>query len=133
MNFVDAVKSGYRNYATFSGRASRSAFWWWVLFQILADILIAILFGGGHMMRGPGEMGFNYEGGLIANLWSLANLLPGLAVAARRLHDVDKSAWWLLIGLIPVIGWIVLIVWYAQKSDSGANRFGPAPDIGTSA
>lgn len=133
MNFVDAVKSGYQNYANFSGRAPRSAFWWWVLFQILVHVLIAILFGGGRMMHEPGQMGFNYQGGLVANLWSLANFLPGLALAVRRLHDIDKSGWWVLIALIPVIGWIVLVVWYAQKSDSGANRFGPAPEIAASA
>lgn len=127
MNFVDAVKSGYQNYVNFSGRSARSAFWWWVLFQIIANVVIALIFGGGHMTTGNGGMGMNYEGGLVANLWSLANFLPGLAVSIRRLHDIDKSGWWILIVLIPLVGWIILIVWDCQEGTKGNNRFGPDP------
>jgi uncharacterized membrane protein YhaH (DUF805 family) len=125
MNFQDAVKSGYQNYVTFSGRASRSAFWWWVLFQIVASVVIALIFGGGRMGMDQGSMQMHYQGGVVANLWALANLLPGISVGIRRLHDIDKSGWWSLIVLVPLVGWIVLVVWYCQKGTPGANRFGP--------
>ena len=123
MNFVEAVKSGYQNYVNFSGRSARSAFWWWVLFQFIVSIVIAMVEGGGHASAGM----MSYNAGPIAMVWSLANLLPGIAVAVRRLHDIDKSGWWLLIGLIPLIGWIILIVWYATKGTTGSNRFGADP------
>lgn len=127
MTFGQSITSGYQKYVTFAGRAVRSEFWYWALFQLLAQIVIGAIFGGGHMTTGGGGMNMHYEGGLVANLWSLANLLPGLAVAVRRLHDIDRSGWWLLIGLIPLVGWIILIVWYCQQGTPGANRFGPAP------
>jgi uncharacterized membrane protein YhaH (DUF805 family) len=125
MNFQDAVRSGYQNYVTFNGRASRSALWWWVLFQIIAALVVALIFGGGHMQMDQVTMRMHYQGGLVSNLWSLANFLPGLAVGIRRLHDIDKSGWWSLIVLVPFVGAIVLIVWYCQKGTPGANRFGP--------
>ena len=125
MNFQDAVRSGYQNYVTFSGRASRSAFWWWVLFQVVASVAIALIFGGGHMQMDQASMQMHYQGGLVYNLWSLANFLPALSVGIRRLHDIDKSGWWSLIALVPLVGAIVLIVWYCQKGTPGANRFGP--------
>ena len=127
MNFVEAVKSAYQKYITFSGRAARSELWWWTLFQVIANVVIAAIFGGGHMAMGDGAMNMHYQGGLVANLWALANFLPGLAVAIRRLHDLDKSGWWSLIVLIPLVGWIILIVWYCTKGTPGANRFGPEP------
>jgi uncharacterized membrane protein YhaH (DUF805 family) len=125
MTFVEAVKSAYQNYVTFSGRATRSELWFWVLFQIIMSIVIGLIFGGGHMVMGDGAMNMHYEGGLVANLWSLANFLPGLAVGIRRLHDLDKSGWWTLIAFIPLVGWIILIVWYCTKGTPGANSFGP--------
>lgn len=122
MNMIEAVKAAFSNYATFSGRAQRSAYWWFVLFNLLVSAALAILFGGG------GGMGHGMGGGNIANsLWSLATLLPSLAVGARRLHDIDRTGWWLLIGFIPLIGLIVLIVFFASKGTPGPNRFGPDP------
>ena len=125
MTFQDAIKSGDQNYATFSGRSARSSYWWWALFQIIASVVLAMIFGGAHVVRDGGMMQMHYDGGLIANLWSLANIVPSLAVGIRRLHDIDKSGWWTLIVFVPLIGWIVLIVWYCTKGTPGANRFGP--------
>jgi uncharacterized membrane protein YhaH (DUF805 family) len=124
MTFQGAISAGYQNYANFTGRASRSAYWWWTLFQVLATAAIGIVFGHGVMMMDPNTMAMDYHGGVVSNLWSLANLLPCLALGARRLHDIGKSGWWQLIVLIPLIGWIVLIVWFCQKSDAGANQHG---------
>ncbi|WP_426031774.1 DUF805 domain-containing protein [Cypionkella sp. TWP1-2-1b2] len=127
MNFVEAVKSGYANYVNFSGRAQRSAYWWWVLFQVGVGLAIALIEGGGSFSRGAGSMQFAVVGGTFSMIWSLINLLPGLAVAVRRLHDLDKSGWWLLIGLIPLVGAIILLVWFCSRGTGGANRFGADP------
>lgn len=124
MTAVDAVKSAYRNYLTFSGRAIRSEYWWFMLFQIVVAIIIAVLEGGGSGQMGGGEMGYSYNAGPIGIVWSLVNLLPGIGLGIRRLHDLDKSGWWLLIALVPLIGAIVLIVWFATKGTTGPNRFG---------
>jgi uncharacterized membrane protein YhaH (DUF805 family) len=118
--FQEAISSGFDHYTKFDGRASRSAFWWWALFQLLvliaAEILDSIL-----------GTSFIY---LIA---ALALLLPSLSVSIRRLHDTGRSGWWLLIGLIPLIGFIVLLIFYLEDSDSAPNEYGPPPAGGVSA
>jgi uncharacterized membrane protein YhaH (DUF805 family) len=113
MNFVDAVKSGFNKYVTFSGRAARSEFWYWTLFTIIVDVVTIIL---------DGMLGM----GLISGLASLALLLPSIAVGVRRLHDLDRTGWWLLIAFTG-IGVILLLVWDCMKGTSGPNRFGPDP------
>jgi uncharacterized membrane protein YhaH (DUF805 family) len=117
MNMIEAVKAVFSKYATFEGRARRSEYWWFVLFNIIVSIVLAIITPGEHGMGG----------GLLNTIWSLATLLPAIAVGARRLHDIDRSGWWLLIGFIPVIGAIVLIVFFATKGTLGPNRFGNDP------
>ena len=104
----------WKKYVEFSGRARRKEFWMFVLFNIIAS------FVAGAIDRVLGTM-------MIGSLYSLAVLLPGLAVGARRLHDTDRSGWWLLIGLIPVVGIIVLIVFGCLDSTPGENRFGANP------
>ena len=106
MTFVESIKHCLTQYATFSGRASRSEFWWFVLFQLLVT-------AGGQIIS-------QVLGGLL----SLALLLPILAVTARRLHDIGKSGWMMLIGLIPVLGWLLVLYWYVQPSAEGANDYG---------
>ena len=123
MGFKDAISSGFRNYIGFSGRAARSEYWYWVLFifllQIVAWLIDMTLFG------------FNTTGvNPIGVIVSLATLLPGIALSVRRLHDVDRLGWWVLLGLIPVVGWIVLIYWACLRGTVGANRFGPDPLAG---
>lgn len=127
MTPVDAIKSAYRNYITFSGRAARSEYWWFALFNVVVATVIGLVEGGGSGHMGGGGMMYSYNAGIIGTLWSLGNLLPGLALAVRRLHDKDRSGWWLLIGIIPLIGWIVLLYWYVTKGTEGSNRFGPDP------
>ncbi len=113
----DAVRSVLSKYATFSGRAGRPEFWWWVLALIIASIVAGLLDRG---------LGFD-GGGPIGAVLTLATLLPSIAVAARRLHDTDRSAWWLLLALIPVAGGLVLLVFYCLSGRPGPNRFGPRP------
>ncbi|MQA00449.1 MAG: DUF805 domain-containing protein [Dehalococcoidia bacterium] len=115
MTFQEAVRSGFDNYANFAGRAGRPAFWYWVLFAFLVGLVASLvdeMFGGSNVIDG---------------LVSLALLLPGLAVSVRRLHDIGKSGWNILWGLIPVLGWIYLIYLYIQPSEPGANAYGSTP------
>jgi uncharacterized membrane protein YhaH (DUF805 family) len=115
MGFGQAISSGFSNYVNFSDRASRSAFWFWVLFYYLAGAVAAIL----DNLLGTYPV--------ISGLYSLAVLLPGIAVAVRRLHDLDRSGWWVLLWLILIVGWIILIIWWCTRGTDGPNRFGPDP------
>lgn len=118
MQFQSAVVSGFRNFATFSGRASRSEYWYWVLFAILVAIVSSIL---DAMMFASSQT--------IEGLTSLILFLPGLAVSVRRLHDIDRSGWWFLIAF-TIIGLILLLVWACARGTAGPNRFGPDPLAG---
>ncbi len=118
MNFVQAIKSGFSNYVAFSGRAVRPEYWYWVLF-----VLIGTAVG---MLLDIAIFGYQLGASPIKTLFELVTFLPSLAVAARRLHDTDRTAWWLLL-LLTIIGAIALLVWYCEKGTPGPNRFGPAP------
>lgn len=122
MSFTAAVRSVLTQYVGFSGRARRSEYWWFVLFSILVGIIASVL---------DSVLGTDFESsagsGLFSLLANLALLLPSLAVAIRRLHDTDRSGWWVLIGLIPILGLIVLVVFFVQDGTPGPNRFGPSP------
>jgi uncharacterized membrane protein YhaH (DUF805 family) len=110
MNPVEAVASVFGQYVGFSGRARRSEYWWTQLF--FAIVSIVLTFVGIKILQ------------LVVDLLVL---LPLLAVGIRRLHDTDRRGWWLLLGLIPIIGTIWLIVWFCQDGTAGPNRFGPSP------
>ena len=127
MNMIEAVKSFYTNYVNFSGRSQRSALWWFVLFNLIVSVVIAMVEGGGSGSMGGGAMAYTYNAGPVGIVWSLVNIIPGIALSIRRLHDLDKSGWWMLIALIPLIGAIILLVWDCQKGTEGPNRFGPDP------
>ena len=130
---TQAVTSVLSKYATFSGRAARSEYWWWALAYILILIVLGViernLLGSGSLetTAADGEVGVSVGLGLLGGLWSLATLVPGIAVIARRLHDIDRSGWWQLIALIPLIGWLILIVWLCKRGTAGENRFGADP------
>jgi uncharacterized membrane protein YhaH (DUF805 family) len=124
MTFREAVSSGFANYTVFSGRAARSEYWLWALFAALGmvamQILDAALFAqisesGPLPLRSP-----------LNSMFILVTLLPSLAVEARRLHDTDRSGWWLLAALTG-IGVVLLLYWAAQEGTRGQNRFGPSP------
>jgi uncharacterized membrane protein YhaH (DUF805 family) len=113
MTFSDAISSGFRNYVGFSGRASRSEFWYWVLFTVLVGIVTTIIDLGvlsSHVVP-------------FSSIWSLLTSLPLLAMGVRRLHDTDRSGWWWLLSLI-LIGIIILIVFWCSEGTRGSNRFG---------
>ncbi len=112
MNFGQAISSGFSNYVKFSGRAVRSEYWYWVLFTVLGTIVAGII-----------DVVLSIS--VMSGLFGLATILPSLAVAVRRLHDLDRTGWWIFIGVIPLIGWIILIIWYCSRGTAGPNRFGP--------
>ena len=119
MGFTEAVATCFRKYATFSGRARRAEYWWWSLF---ATILGAIM----YLIDGRVFPSYTDIGPATAIL-SLALFLPGLSVTVRRLHDTGRSAWWVLILLVPLIGFFVLLYWTIRSGDPTANAYGPNP------
>jgi len=122
MGFVDAIKAGFANYVNFSGRAVRSEYWYWLLFTTLAEIVAAIVDAAifGHLSV------YWTEVSPLSTVAYLGTLLPTFAVSIRRLHDIDRTGWWLLIGLTG-IGIFLLIVWACVRGTTGYNRFGADP------
>jgi uncharacterized membrane protein YhaH (DUF805 family) len=114
MGFADAIRSVFSKYVVFSGRARRSEFWWFFLFAVIVYIVVGII---------DAAIGSSILGLIV----SLALLLPSLAVNVRRLHDTGRSGWWILIGLIPIVGFIILLIFECQDSQPGANAYGPSP------
>ncbi len=102
----------FSKYATFAGRARRTEYWYFALLNTIATIALAIAFG---------------DESAPSLIFSLVLLLPNIAVGTRRLHDIGRSGWWQLIWLVPIIGWIVLIVFFATNGQSGDNQYGPDP------
>lgn len=127
----------FRCFAQFHGRSRRREFWMWALFVWVVAIALALVdtllgFGGTSVTTasGAGFAASSYgwtSHGPLAPIWALVTLIPGLAVAVRRLHDLDKSGWWLLLALVPMLGILVLIIFWTVEGTRGANRFGPDP------
>jgi len=103
-----------KKYAVFSGRARRKEYWYFVLFSIIIGIILIII-------------GRAIDSSILSTIYSLGVLIPSIAVDIRRLHDTNRTGWWLLIGLIPIIGWIVLLIFMVQDSQKGENQYGPNP------
>jgi uncharacterized membrane protein YhaH (DUF805 family) len=115
--YLEALKK----YAVFSGRSRRAEYWYFVLFNIIVLIvleLIDALLGTYNFVQGVG---------LLSGIYSLAVIIPSLAVTVRRLHDIDRTGWWILINLIPLIGTIVLLVFAVTDGTPGNNQYGPNP------
>lgn len=117
INFFDAIKICFNKYFVIDGRASRSEYWWFFLFNVLFDILCELL---------DSSMGFEYEEYGMFFFVSLITVIPMITVTARRLHDVDKSGWWMLISF-TIIGIIPLFIWTISKGEESKNRFGEYP------
>jgi len=118
VSFPDAIRLGFQNYFDFRSRSTRAEYWWWVLFVILT------------------QQALNVVNIRIGILFGLAVLIPGLSLGIRRLHDINKSGWWLLMwfgiflirfGIFLIAPVIVLIVWHTKPSDEGTNKYGPDP------
>jgi uncharacterized membrane protein YhaH (DUF805 family) len=114
MDFATAVRTVLmEKYMKFDGRARRSEYWWYVLAIVIVALILALI---DNLVLGVS---------LLGGIWSLATLLPSLAVAIRRLHDLDKSGWWLLLAFVPIVGGLVLLYWFCQPGTPGDNQFGP--------
>ena len=128
MSFTEAISSVFHNYAKFDGRARRSEYWYWTLFVMIIN---AVLYGltavtTANSSSGGSSSGFSFVS-VISMIWSLAILVPGLAVCWRRLHDIGKSGAYYFIILIPLVGPILMLVWFATDSEPGPNQYGPNP------
>tara|TARA_B100000579_G_scaffold384532_1_gene355054 strand:+ start:208 stop:678 length:471 start_codon:yes stop_codon:yes gene_type:complete len=127
MGFMDALTTVFRNkYATFSGRASRSEYWWGYLgYVVIATVLQIFALVGGIALIDAGELAL--LPGLIALGGIVAMIIPTIAVSVRRMHDTGKSGWMLLILIIPCIGFILWIVWMVEDGQAHDNAYGPVP------
>ena len=114
------VLKALKQYADFNGRSQRTEYWLFVLFCLVVSIVLSMI---DKMLGTYSSTGI----GLLSGIFSLAVLLPGIAVGIRRLHDTGRSGWWLLIALVPLIGEIVLLVFMVQDSQPGTNAYGPSP------
>jgi len=112
-----------KNYAIFEGRARRKEYWLFVLFNVLAVLSLSLV---DNIL---GTFDRESKAGLIGTIYSLAVIIPSIAVSIRRLHDTDKSGWWLLLYIIPLFGSLVLLIFFISDSQSETNRFGVNPKI----
>lgn len=110
-----------KKYAVFVGRSGRPEYWYFVLFNFIISIVLGFIDGViGSSVGGTGA-------GVLGSVYGLAVLVPSIAVSVRRLHDTGRSGWWLLISLVPVVGFIVLLIFMILESDAGENQYGASP------
>jgi len=108
----------FQKFAEFNGRARRTEYWMFMLFNILISIALSIV-----------EVAADMKLPILSGLYSLAVLIPALAVAVRRLHDTGRSGWWLLLAFVPILGGLVLLVFAVLDSQPDANEYGPNPKL----
>lgn len=117
VSFGDAIKRAFSQYCCFTGRASRSEYWWFSLFTFIVSTVLEAILGT--------QSNFAIS---IISLWGLVTFLPSLGLTFRRLHDTNRSGWNILWALLPLVGAIILIVFFCKPSDPEANKYGPMPN-----
>ena len=115
--YIEALKK----YAVFGGRSRRKEYWYFVLFSVIVSLVLSAI----DALLGTFSSSTNV--GLLGGIYGLAIIVPSIAVSVRRLHDTDRTGWWILINLVPIVGSIVLLVFYVLDGTPGQNRFGPNP------
>lgn len=120
MDLSTSIRTCLTKYADFSGRAQRSEYWWFMAILLLVALILTLI----EVSIFTGWMA---EIGVLSLIFNLATLLPAVAVTVRRLHDIDRTGWWALLILVPVIGWIILIYFNALKGTHGPNQYGADP------
>lgn len=119
LEFGEAVRRALTvNYCNFEGRASRSEYWWFTLFCFAVGAVVGIVFCWSETIST-----------IVNGILGLALLLPGLGLAVRRMHDVGKSGWWVLIYLVPVVGWIIFLIFAVKESVPVPNEYGAVPNL----
>ena len=118
--YLDVLKN---KYATFSGRARRKEYWMFLLINLVVSVALALI---DSLIGSVSESGM----GLLSSVYSIGVLIPSLALSVRRLHDIGRTGWWVLISIIPVIGVVVLLVFMLLDSEPGSNRYGANPKEG---
>ena len=123
VSLAGAIVLGFQRYFDFSGRSSRSEYWWWILFVIIAGVVLTVA----DILIGTYNA--DTESGLLASIFGLVTFIPGIAVGVRRLHDINRTGWWVLFAslffwllFIPVL---LLLYWATRPSDQGDNEYGP--------
>ncbi len=115
MELKEAVRTVLvEKYSDFNGRARRSEYWYWTLFNVVVALIASAI---ASVLKAP----------VLASIWSIAVLIPSLAVCIRRLHDIGKSGWYYLFILIPIVGLVLLLVWFTRDSQPGSNQYGENP------
>lgn len=134
MSFVQAIQSVFSKYADFNGRARRSEYWYFTLFNMIVSIALS---GVGNIIVRllPFVSAESHSGQFISNslssIWFVAIIVPVLALITRRLHDIGKSGWSYLMILVPIIGFIIVLVWFCKDSQNGPNQYGDSPKYPT--
>lgn len=123
MTFTQSISTCFSKYCTFTGRASRSEYWWWFVFTFIIGLIFGIP-SGIKLAHSGAASGLP----IISYIVAAILFLPNLGVSFRRLHDTGRSGWWWLISFIPVVGSIVLVIFYCLPSQPFTNQYGPDPD-----
>ncbi len=122
----------YRRYAQFEGRSDRKEFWYYVIFYVVVSCILSVLdgllFGGNYTIVSDQGWRMSYDRDVLGGLFNLVSLIPWIALQVRRLHDTNKSGWLVLFWWIPIIGWLLLLIWYCEKGDAASNVHGEAPE-----
>lgn len=119
VTFSEAVRNALTvNYCNFSGRASRSEFWWFALFTFILSCIVSLAFFWSDTLE--------Y---IVTGIINILLLLPGVGLSVRRLHDTNRSGWWVLINLVPVVGWIIFVFFAVTDSQPVPNQYGPVPNL----
>ena len=124
-SFIEAVTTCFKKYATFSGRARRSEYWYFALFIVICQALLSAI--GNAILGVPDDGGTN----ILQTIFNFAVLIPKISVFWRRMHDIGKKGTWFFLALIPVIGWIIILIWECKDSEPGENEYGMSPKYPT--
>ena len=122
MSFLESIQSAYINYFAYKARSSRSEYWWYVLYYTIVSIILSV-FDWIITFLSPSTFAFS----IFYNLFIIFNIIPGIMLQIRRFHDLNRRGWWVLLNLIPIFGWIIVLIWLCRKGNVGPNRFGEDP------
>ena len=121
VDFGAAIRLGFQRYTDFTGRSTRAEYWWWSLFTFIVSLILIPLDAATGTFDETASMG------LFGALFTVVTTIPSISVGVRRLHDINKSGWWILLWLVFVLGWIIVIKWAVEKGDKSVNKYGANP------